>query len=1070
WVSYERELYVSIQSRTDLVKVTMKEPLTASVYGMFEKDHQLVYATRSGEIGTVDISRVDIHSKEVFGEPIRTELEAGRNTPFVDSDGDIWVYNREVMGLWRYVPRSDKWTYYSNTPDSKFYIPPYMIRNIIQDKNGVLWVATDHAGVILIDKANKEVKYLKHEEKDDRSIVDDATSMVYMDYEGTVWLGYYHSGLSYYNSINFRFELDKLSCFKDIDPTFVANITTIEEDKQGGVWLGTNGSGLAYINEKRQECKLYTHDDNNPNSLPADVIVSLKVASDGKLWIGTFLGGLSIFDGKTFTNYMGRKDVPETIASQSIWSIEERHNGTMWVGSLNKGLCSYDPRNGAYTSYTIASHKIYSDYIACLEASKTSNSLYAGTEHGVMLISGTNTPTFRILDEEKQYSILHENIHDLLEDSRGLLWIGTQSGLCLYNPVTNEIKPIKLHTDATNDFVSALAEDEEHNIWVSTANGLSYLKISSRPTSNNNYQISQYKFTKDDGLEDGTYNQRSMERLSDGRIFVGRSFGLSVFSPKELRLNTASPQVHFTSLKIFGEETSPNKTIFDVKPLDKQLYLSSEEIEIPSKISLFSIEFSTLNYVLPAKTSYTCRLEGWSDEVYNTQRPEVTFSNLLPGKYTLYVSATNSDGYTNNHEYGLPIRILPPWYATPLAFAVYSLLFVLLAWGVIQLCVFYLQTRNVLDVSVEREVGDNTQMRQQEAFIKSVSQDIVSQLNRVFEPMNALKEEVDSESKAGEHVVELEGRLKQVHSTISQIVNLDFIDNKDKLVPVRRDIVAHVRQILDSYERHNEHSVSFTFYASQPTIGLDFDEEKMTVAISNILSNAVKYTPDLGQISLSIEAHPETVTISISDTGIGIPDKYKEHIFDRFYQIPSRKTVGYGIGLHVANEIIKMHNGTIEVKDNVDGGGGVWIEITLPYLQRGSKTLVKQDIEEIERSADVADTVLVSQARKLIIEHIQTQYGAEDLARSLNLSRIHLYRKVMAVTGLAPVDFIRKVRLQHSAELLKDTKLSIASVAKEFGFSNMDYFRQYFKEEFGKEVEEYRRELTGESSDFDTSL
>lgn len=107
----------------------------------------------------------------------------------------------------------------------------------------------------------------------------------------------------------------------------------------------------------------------------------------------------------------------------------------------------------------------------------------------------------------------------------------------------------------------------------------------------------------------------------------------------------------------------------------------------------------------------------------------------------------------------------------------------------------------------------------------------------------------------------------------------------------------------------------------------------------------------------------------------------------------------------------------------------------------------------------------MEQARKLIIANVQMQYAAEDLARNLKLSRIQLYKKIMAVTGLAPVEFIRKVRLQHAAEMLKETNVSIARVAKESGFSNVDYFLQYFKEEFGKDVEEYRQSLMSKSSD-----
>lgn len=1056
WVASNTDLFVSINSTTDLIMVIPTVTIESPITGIVENNHQLVFATQGGQVGAVDLSNFDETLRGgVIAEVMQGNLAKGRNKPFIDNEGEFWFVNRDALGLWRYTPRGNKWAYYDDSANSLYKIPHYLIRYITQDRKGVLWLATDHAGVFLIDKKNQTTSSLRHIESDERSLRSDAMNCVNTDRNGTVWLGYYQSGLSYYNPSNFKFDIDKLDYLRHLDRKFVANITTIEQGRDDKIWLGTNGSGLACIDTKTETYKLYRHNDKDPNSLPSDVIVTLKVASDGKLWIGTYFGGLSVFDGNKFTNYIDKTNIPESVSSKNIWAIEEMKNGMMWIGSLNKGLCLYDPGTNTYTEYTREKDHILSNYISCLEAASNSNYIYAGTERGLFQISASgNNNDIRQIDSENLFPQLHEHIHDVREDSRGLLWVGTNAGLCAYNPTLNTCITFKIFSDDVNDYISSIEEDDMHNIWITTAGGLTNIRVIPAPTQEPPYKFEQFHYTKDDGLENGTYNIRAMRLLSDNRILVGRSFGVSSFKPNDLHLNQEPPQVHFTALKMFGKEAKPETIQFDASPLKKQLYFATEGIELPSHISMFTIEYSTLNYILPHKTTYTYHLEGMTSSRETTKNAEITYTNLLPGKYTLYVTATNGDGYTNNFEYALPIHVLPAWYASPIAFVVYSLLLFILVWGTIQLIILFMHTKYEKHSKYETELRKGIIQEHKERLIKNITNEFCVPLNEIAAQVGAIKEGIGSEDYA-EKINDLDTKVKKLQTSFNTLLNLHMASSDQVTISAERlDIVSHIRNIFKTFESHDSQNIEYAFYASQPNIMMDFDPDKISTAISQIMSNAAKNTPAYGQISVSIEAQPENVSIMITDSGSGISKKHKAHIFDKFYQ-SSKDDTGYGIELHAAQELIKLHNGTITAQDNPSGQGSQFV-IVLPYVQAESITSNSSYGEQTVQNIEESDKDLISNTKKWIEDNMLSDFSVEDLARNLHISRVQLYKKITSYTGKTPVEYIRYIRLQHAANLLRERNTSLFDVAKSSGFSNVDYFEQYFKEEFGVSAEEYR--------------
>lgn len=1075
WVAYKDALYVSLGSETELKMVIPSVPHKGDITGITENNDRVVYAMWSGQVGSIDISMLDPDTKTVNSEVVSGVMPLGRNLPYIDEDGEFWFSNRDVHGVWRYSPRTNKWVEYNNSPNSEVKVPEVMVRNIIQDRQGIIWIATDHGGLVLYDKKTGTTNNLRHNHNDYYSILEDATNCISIDRDGTMWLGYYQAGLSYYNPSNFKFGVDRFDDMVDVDPSFVPNITCVEHDENGNIWLGTNGCGLLRIDAKTGEKRRYRHDDRNSNSLPSDVIVALKCASDGNLWIGTFMGGLSVFDGKTFTNYIHNQKVPSSVSCTSIWSIDESDDGKIWIGSLNSGMASYDIKTKVFKGFTRVQDGILSDYVADLIYSETNKCLYIASQKGISVMSlGANEQgvnyAVRELDPENRYPLLHEHIHQLVEDSRGLLWVGTRTGLCVYDPILNVSSTFKLHVDGTNDYVTAIAEDDKHDLWVATSDGLVNIKVENASgLQGEKYKYVLSKYTKEDGLENGVYNERAIHSLPDGRVFVGRSFGLSVFDPNILSFNQEPPQVTYTSLKLYGEEVRPQQVLYGARPLDTQLYLTEEGISVPSKISMITVGFSTLNYIMSQKTTYTYRLDGMGEGSKTTTKPEATFTNLLPGTYTLYVSATNADGFSNHYEYPLKIKVLPPWYASKIAFVVYVLLFVFAVWCLVQLLMYYMQTRKGNGLTMTPEMQRKILNEHKEQFFNSVAQELNTPLNAIFPSLEKLKRDPNITGDSVGQLALVDKNVKLLQKTLNSIVGLQELGaGNAELVAVRADLVLHLKQIYKAFEGHNTQDLEYTFQSSQPNIMMDFDADKITTAVSNLLSNASKFTPDFGQIALSIEAYPDYVKINVTDTGVGISDKHKALIFNKYYQVNSGSTTGYGLGLHVTKEIVQMHNGTIEVKDN-PSGVGTQFTITLPYVQSNAKSAVQEEDKGQEKEVQAVaqttkvDEQLMENIKSYVLEHILSEITVDDLARHLRSSKVQLYKKTMQATNMSPVEYIRHIRLAEAAKLLTESMSPVKDVATATGFAMVDYFEQYFIEEYGMHPSEYQQRYNKEA-------
>lgn len=856
---------------------------------------------------------------------------------YVDKDDDLWIYG--APGVWAYNLPAKKWRSQWNFSDRG----QAHVVAIAQDRRGRIWFGKDQDGIDIWNKTTGETVSLTYNVDDERGLPNNTINVLYEDEGGVMWIGTYKKGVAYYNEGIFKFSINRLG-----------DINCLEECGNGCLWLGSNDAGLMHWNSLTDEKKIYTH-SRTGNSIASNVIVTLLQATDGKLWIGTFWEGLDCFDGKRFVNYRNRPGDENSLANNNVWALAEDKDGNIWIGTLGGGLQCLNPKTGKFITYTMANSDLISNHISSICITRN-NRLVIGTSSTGVAIMDLNTRkiTNMVGNLSGNQRFSNQSINQVYEDSRGLIWIGTRNGLNLYNPKNDHLQIVSSGQDEAKEYIAGIAEDENKNMWMTTANGVLNI-IPSIDTKTGDYAFHYYIYDDKDGLQGAEFNQRSIKRLTSGEIAMGGMYGLNTFSPNDIKYNLTLPRVMFTGFQLFNEEIEIGKE-YGGRVLLRESLNKVREIELDYKQNVFTVLFASDNYILPDKTQYLYKLEGFNEDWLSgmADMHRVTYTNLAPGTYMLKVKAVNSDGYAGTEEASLKIIIRPPFWMTSWAYAVYALLLI----GVLMLArnAVLRRERNKFKIQqMEHEAERNEEVNQMKfRFFTNVSHELRTPLTLIISPLESMIKETKDERKLGQ--------LKLMHRNASRLLNLvnqllDFRKNEVAglhLSLSEGEIVSYVHNICNSFLMLSEKkNVHLTFFSAIESLNMSFDEDKIGKVVMNLLSNAFKFTPDGGRVDVSLEllkGAAETLEIKVSDTGVGISDADKERIFERFYQSERKgngnSTTGSGIGLSLVRDYVTLHGGVVRVFDNVGTGSVFVVDIPVKHSVVNVATPLSEEAAE----------------------------------------------------------------------------------------------------------------------------
>ena len=629
----------------------------------------------------------------------------------------------------------------------------------------------------------------------------------------------------------------------------------------------------------------------------------------------------------------------------------------------------------------------------------------------------------------------------LLCDEDGMLWVGFHGGVMRINPKDESQQSISFGSFSNNEILSMTSV--KNHIWVSTTNGLWIID----------------RKTMDARLQNMT-DKRFTSLLFDPKencIYLGGADGFGISHPDIQTIHQPERPILLTALYINNQLVSP-RTRDDVPNIR---YTNS--IELKYNQNNLSFELSDLPYSLDEKNKFVYRLEGmdkeWNFLKSNINR--ITYSNLSYGNYQLIISKLGKDGQPSDQPYILNIRILPPWYYTIWAKAIYVLLLLsLIAWTI-----NFFRVKNRLKAERREKEKILEQSRQKMAFFTNLSNELKTPLSRIIAPISQLLPATE-EAHEKQTLEEVQRNAMKINSLIHQVLNFNRIeDNKDSLLILSRiELVSFSRSLFSVYEEDKR--FTFHFEANKAKIYADMDAIKLGVILDNLLSNAVKFTSEGGNIRLSLFYRQESglLEICVSDTGAGIPQQDIPYIFQRFFQSPhSGSKEGTGIGLYLVKTYTELHGGSINGVTSEKGKGtsiGLSIPVTaveedeIPAAQSKKQLESLPVLKPIE--AESQDEKFLSNIIRLIEDHLSdADLNVNALCELSGISNKQIYRKIKQLTGMSPVEYIKSIRMKKAAMLLQQKKFTVAEVMYMVGFSNHSYFSKCFQAEFGKTPRQY---------------
>jgi signal transduction histidine kinase/ligand-binding sensor domain-containing protein/CheY-like chemotaxis protein/AraC-like DNA-binding protein len=918
---------------------------------------------------------------------------------FIDSGGDVWVWNFKI-GVIFFQPK-DSLIRKFNENSIPSRLNSHLVSQVCQDDNGLIWVATDHGGVNLIDKNNAfRVSYIVNDPKDPKSLSQNSITSLYKDDKGIIWLGTYKQGVDFFNGNLVQFpyyhyqESNKSSLQYDDVNRFI-------EDKSGNIWIGTNGGGLIYFDRKNNTFKQYLHDPGNKNSLSNNVVVSLWIDHENILWIGTFLGGLNRFDGKKFTRYSHNDKDPYSLANDNVWEIFEDKQQNLWVGTLGSGLDLFDPKTGHFKHYLDDQMKPLSlnlNFISAIIQDKKGN-LWIGTSGGVILFhKDKGSPVLYQVTKDRN-SLSNNNIICLLEDSKGRIWIGTREGLDLFNEETKEFQTFTTSDGLPDNLILNILEDNQQTLWVSTPNGLCNA-IPKQSEKGLSFSIISYDETNN--LQNREFNDNAALKTRAGELIFGGPSGFNIIDPGKIKKPVNNTKIVFTGLQIFNKDIEPGELI-NKRILLPQSISQLQSIDLKYKENEFSIEFASLDFVHSISDKYAYLLEGFnSDWLYtDANHRRATYTNLDPGHYTFKVKVLNRDGLWSDIK-SVKINIEPPFWRTTVAYIIYVLLFtgLILLWRRITLDRIHMR----YEVAHQRREADRAHALEQlkTKFFTNVSHEFRTPLSLIIAPIDKIiKQTSDEEQKKQLNLIHR--NAKRLLSLVNQLLDFRKMEVQEiKLHSAIGDIIGFSRDISQSFlDIAEKKKIQFSFTSDTDHLEIYFDKDKIEKILFNLLSNAFKYTHDNGMVSVNLIYHPPvtsegdgTLTIKVKDTGIGIPADKHERIFERFFQTDLPDDMvnqGTGIGLAITKEFVKLHNGIISVESEPEKGTCFTVilpakKINEPSGRTISNSLQQEDTEQIlpdeNFRKDRKKTILIIEdnedLRFYLKDNLKGQYHVEE--------------------------------------------------------------------------------------------
>ena len=594
------------------------------------------------------------------------------------------------------------------------------------------------------------------------------------------------------------------------------------------------------------------------------------------------------------------------------------------------------------------------------------------------------------------------SVNQVFTDHRGLLWIATGSGLNVYDLKRKKLYDVDLHGQRGHAEVNALCEDQQGRIWFSSDNEVHSVNIL-READDWNFITNTYGGY--DGLQTRLFNKRSILCLKDGSILVGGIDGVNIINPKEMK-----PQAHgsiiFSGLTLFDRPIAVGDTINGHVILSAEMN-TNRDITLRHDENTFKILLAATSPGMPKAPQFLYRLQGEKTWLMTSaQDPSVQFNNLTPGHYTLEVKMMGNDNADDIAS--LKITVLPPFYLSIWAWLIYISLAIAMIWYLI----WWTKKRHLDEMEKLKLKKEKELEEERMNFFTNVSHELRTPLSLILSPLEGMMRSVHDRDIISKLRL-IERNARQLLTLTNQMLDLRrIVSGKESLKLEQGDLVATVREVCSDFAGLSDKGITLTFHITQTAISMVYDKDKIVKMVTNLLSNAFKFTPKNGRVDVRLRLDDHTVSITVADNGCGVSDEDKQHLFERFYQSKANKQGGgSGIGLNLVWEYAQMHGGKVTVSNN-DGGGTVFtIALPCQSMALASTATASEDDKEGYVTSFVNDLpATATEATEAVdgknLATILLVDDNEDFLAFLSSELTHYYIKRYATNGREALDSI----------------------------------------------------------------
>lgn len=883
-------------------KFTDIDEMIASI--CIDSDNQIWAISNWGENSLYKLNKV----KDSF-EPTILKYKNPKHNSYAlvmleDSHHNLW------LGSWESgLQKIDKYT-----GETQVYLHPedgikgtMHIHTITEYKPGELLIGSDD-GLLHFNTLTEEYHLYTKDDANPNSLSNNFVYPILKDHEGGIWIGTYHGGVNYISPHVNQFENYTPSTYRNSVSGSV--IGRFCEGPNGEIWIASDDGGLSCFSPQKKDFTHYLPNENK-NSLSYHNVHALCIDGDN-LWIGTYSGNLNVLNlkNKQFKQYIAYSNQPNSIDGSSCYSIFKDKEGQLWLGTMS-GINLYNRHTDDFTRL-----KAVDAMIIDIDQDHEGNMWFCTQGEGVYKYIPA-TKTWKNYTYANTNGVLaNDQCNCILIDRNGELWLGTMNGLYKYIAENDHFKRVDLEIPSQN--ICCIIEDQGI-LWMTTGKGLI------------RYIPNQYGcqvFTKSDGLQSDQFLPNAGLMTKEGKIYVGTANGFNAFYPHLIKTNQSVPSVVITNIELFNKEL-----LVGDKRLPKSL-TQTKQLDLSFKDHAISLLFASLSYCTPEKNQFAYMLEGFDKEWnYTGSQNKATYTNLPPGSYTFRVKGTNNDGVWNTEGTSLEIRIHPPFYWNNYSKFLYVVLFIV----ALTLLFRFLLKRSEMKHSIEiKELNATKEHEVHEAKIKfftTIAHEIRTPVSLIIGPLEKIMRSSESFPDAVRGDLNIIDRNSQrLLFLVNQLLDFRKVEQEGiKMKFARQNICQMLKAVCERFEpsiTHNGSQMEVEYPDENFTASID--NEAITKLVSNLLTNANKYTKDYVKVTCRVQPNQHTFIIKVTDNGMGISKEEQKKIFKPFYQAMDNKP-GTGIGLSLVKSIVEGHNGSIEVDSEV--GKGTSFIVTLPIEQ-----------------------------------------------------------------------------------------------------------------------------------------